>query len=166
LLVVLLLAELVATIPNSRVMAFVSLDGLKSQGHCCKPHPVVGGVIHPSRRPVFGRWITVLAAHCLVLLSCLRCVAQGWRLTGLEDCCPLGPCEVCVACLLLLERMLLAEPDLFPSLLGIGAKERLCGEGRGKRSWLAPTLVLGPGPCGLAGPRSFGLILARAPWAT
>jgi hypothetical protein len=42
-LVVLLLAELVATILSSRVVAFVSLDGLKSQGCCREPHPIVGG---------------------------------------------------------------------------------------------------------------------------
>jgi hypothetical protein len=38
-LVVLLLAELVATIPNSRVVVFISLDDLKVKGAVVNPIP-------------------------------------------------------------------------------------------------------------------------------
>ena len=54
LLVVLLLVEPMATIPSSTVLAFVGLDGPKSQGRCCVPHPIVGEVVHPSHRAIFG----------------------------------------------------------------------------------------------------------------
>jgi len=44
----------------------------QSQGCCHEPHPIVGGVVHPSRRTIFGQWVTVLTATarrcCLVFV--------------------------------------------------------------------------------------------------
>jgi hypothetical protein len=58
--VVLLVVELVTLIPGLRVMALAGLIGPKSQGRSHEPHPVVSGVVRPSRRAVFGWWVTNL----------------------------------------------------------------------------------------------------------
>jgi hypothetical protein len=54
------------------------LGGLLSQGHYRGSHPIVGGVIHVSRRAVFGRWVTVLA------VTAWRCclISAAWRGDG------------------------------------------------------------------------------------
>jgi hypothetical protein len=135
-------------------------------------HPVVGGVIHSSRRAVFGRWVTILAV--IARRCCLVCVTQGWHLIGLRGLLsPRSP------------RSLRGQCGV-PTLVRAGVSGRIRSlpvpprgrgggevvrrssafdEGRGKRSWPTPALVLGPGPHGLAGPRSFGLIPAHVPWA-
>jgi hypothetical protein len=74
-LVVLLLVEPVATIPSSKVVAFVGLDSLKSQGHCRGSHLIVGGVVHLSRQTIFGQWVSILAAiarRCCLLYDARR----------------------------------------------------------------------------------------------
>jgi hypothetical protein len=43
------------------------------------------------------------------------------------DCCPLGPCGVSAACLLLSEQACWAELDLFSFLPGVGLAEGSCG---------------------------------------
>jgi hypothetical protein len=107
--------------------------------------------------------------QCSVVLSCLCCVASGWCLIGLRGC-PLGPCRVSAACLLLSEPMLLTEPDLSPSLPRIGGggevmcRSSACDEGKEERSWPTPASVLGLGPRSLARPRSFGHIPTHVPW--
>jgi hypothetical protein len=57
--VVLLVMELVTLIPSLRVMALAGLIGLKRQGHSHEPHPIVSGVVRPSRQVVFGWCVTL-----------------------------------------------------------------------------------------------------------
>lgn len=58
---------------SSGVMAFVGLDGLKNQRRCRESHLVVGGIVHPSRRTVFGRWSPHRPSLLsIVVLSALR----------------------------------------------------------------------------------------------
>jgi hypothetical protein len=75
--------------------------------------------------------------HHLMVLSCLCCVAQGWRLTELRW--PLSPRSLRGQCSVPLRQRkgVMADPDL--------------------SVW--------PGPLSLARPRSFGLILAGVLWA-
>jgi hypothetical protein len=77
--VIMLLAELVATIPSSGVMAFVVLDGPKSHGCRHGPYHVVGGVVHLSCQAVFGWWISILAV--IARRCCL--VYATWRRDGI-----------------------------------------------------------------------------------
>jgi hypothetical protein len=64
--------------------------------------------------------------HRRAVLSCLCSVAQGCRLTGQGDCCPLGPYGVSAACLFLSEQARLARLDLSSFLLGVVTGERSC----------------------------------------
>ena len=71
--VVLLVVEPMASIPSLGVMALVDLISLESQGRTCETHLVVGVVVCPSHRAVFGQWVTVpviTAWRC-----CLVCAA-------------------------------------------------------------------------------------------
>ena len=61
-LVVLLLMEPMATIPNFGVVAFIGLGSLESQGRYREPYPIVGGVIRLSRRAIFGWWLLHLSS--------------------------------------------------------------------------------------------------------
>jgi hypothetical protein len=75
-----------------------------------------------------------------------------------------------VTCLLLSEQARLAELDLSPFLPGVGTvrgRELLHGVWLRQRKGVMadPGLSVWLGPRGLAGPRSFGLILAGVPWA-
>jgi hypothetical protein len=92
--IILLLMVSVVTNPCSGVVALTGLAGLKSQGCRRGPHPVVGGVVHLSRRFIFGWWATVPADT--TRRCCLVCTA--WRRDGVwsgwVDCCPLSPYEV------------------------------------------------------------------------
>jgi hypothetical protein len=57
--VALLVVWLTASISSYEIEALVGLVGLESQGHGCGPHPIVGGVVRPSRRAISRRWVTV-----------------------------------------------------------------------------------------------------------
>ena len=45
-----------AMILGSRVMAYVGLGVLESEGHSCEPHPIVGGAVCSSHRAISGWW--------------------------------------------------------------------------------------------------------------
>jgi hypothetical protein len=72
-----------------------------SQGHHCGSHSIAGGVIWVSRRTVFGWQVTVL------VITAGRCclISTAWHRDGVwpdrGDRCPLDPCVVNAACLLL-----------------------------------------------------------------
>jgi hypothetical protein len=76
--IVLLLVELVATIPVSGVVVLDGLGGLLSQGHHHGSHPVVGGIVHMSRWALFGWWVSILAI--ITWRCCL--VYAAWRRDG------------------------------------------------------------------------------------
>jgi hypothetical protein len=82
-LVVLLLVESVATILSSKVMSFVGLDGLKRR-------PLSWFPSHSgwSRTSISSGRIWTVGLHTFhhrsTVLSCLRCVTQGWCLTRLR----------------------------------------------------------------------------------
>jgi hypothetical protein len=53
--VVLVVVEPLTTISSSRVVVLVGLANIRSHVRSHEPHPVLGGVVRPSRQVVFGR---------------------------------------------------------------------------------------------------------------
>jgi hypothetical protein len=95
-----------------------------SQSLHCGSCPIVGRIIHVSCWTVFGWWVAILAATTMG--CCL--VYAVWHRDGIwldwDDHCPLGPCGVSAACLLLSERTRLTRLDLSVILLGVRMMER------------------------------------------
>jgi hypothetical protein len=60
------------------IEALVGLVSLKSQGHGCGPHPIVGEAVCLSRQAVSRRWVTV------PVVTAWRCclVHAAWHRDG------------------------------------------------------------------------------------
>jgi hypothetical protein len=147
----------VASIPGCGVDVLGGLVGLESQGHGLVPHPVVGGVIRPSRRAVFRRWdaVPIVTAWqcCLVYAELCR----DGACPGREDRYLLSPSGVSQGWRTWYGSTSLRSPK-GPDGGEVVRCYEACGRRRRERSWLTARLRVRP--------RSHVAQMGRGRWAS